>query len=177
MPIRANFKDFYIRVGKPGAYAKNMVYEPAFGAAATYNCHVQHAPFSIMNKIKNVVVQTWRDEDGDDVWLPQVSGSNPGEFVPDIKHEAVDYNVSFVYQENSEMYNANADILAFIRRIEGRWLQIFDTYTGIGYDGVYLVDVDDNPKFRRRESDTVIFELKFKVNGMPTDKPFEEITA
>lgn len=171
MPMRAGFKDFLIAVGQPGAYSSNMVYEPAFGVAAEYQCHVKHAPYSIMNKIKNVVVQSWKDEDGDDVWLPQVTGSKQGAYDPDIKHEAVEYKVTFEYMEMD--HDANTNIRMLQERIEGRWLKIYDGYTGIGFEGVYLMDIDDDPKFKRRNYDRVQFVLTFKVNGRPLSDPLE----
>ena len=175
MPKRAGFKDFFIRVGGPGAYSSSMAYAPAFGVAEKYHCHIKHAPFSMMNKIKNVVVQTWRDEDGDDVWLPRVQSSTPGVYEPNIKHDAVEYKATFAYFETGDNADANNKVRLLKEELEGRWLQIFDTYTGIGYDGVYLVDVEDDPKFKRRNYDMVVFTLTFKINGSPITSPFEEI--
>lgn len=166
------YKDFYIAVGKPGAYSASMAYDTPTPVYETYGCLVKHAPYSIMAKIKNVVTQSWLDEDGDDVYLPQSSNGRPA-----IVHEAVDYTVQFVFHHSNvvggESLNdyANQQIRRLVSDIEGRWLKIYDSYTGIGFDGVYLQDVDDDPRFHRRGHDTVIFELNFKVNGRPLDVP------
>lgn len=172
-----DFKDFYIAVGQPGAYSKSMEYDPDIIALnRDYGIKIQHAPFSLMPKIKNVVVQTWKDEDGDDVFLPRVQGDTPGTWKPAITHEAVDYKPIFVlHEKNNDIAIANIRLREFIRRIEGRWLKVWDEYTQIGYEGVYLYDVDDDPDFKRREHDTVVFELFFKVNGAAIDAPFEDI--
>lgn len=171
------FKDFYIAVGQPGAYTKSMVYDKIIALNRDYNIKIKHAPFSLMSKIKNVVVQSWKDEDGDDVFLPRVKDSQTGLYKPAVTHEAVDYNATFVfYEPNNSSAIANQRIRSFIQEIEGRWLKIWDEYTQIGYDGVYLLDVDDDPTFRRREHDSVIFELNFKINGVALDAPFSGIT-
>lgn len=166
------FKDFYIAIGQPGAYSSSMQYDPPIGVYSNYKIMVKHAPFSLMSKLKNVVVQTWQDEEGDDVYLPQNSQG-----VPAAVHEAVDYQVTFVFhQPNGMGYGAfteyaNQQISRFVADIEGRWLKIYDSYTGIGFDGVYLQDVDDDPRFHRRKQDTCIFNLSFKVNGRPLEAP------
>lgn len=165
-------KDFYIAIGEPGAYSESMTYTSPVPVYETYGCMIKHAPYSLMAKIKNVVVQSWLDEDGDDVYLPQSSNGRPA-----IMHEAVDYQVQFVFHHSNKVGGvsvtdyANRQISRFVEAIEGRWLKIYDAYTGIGFDGVYLQDVDDDPRFRRRGDDTVIFTLNFKVNGRPLDAP------
>lgn len=171
------FKDFYIAVGEPGAYSKSMQYNQTIALNRDFNIKIKHAPFSLMSKIKNVVVQSWKDEDGDDVFLPRIKDTATGLYKPAITHEAVDYNATFVlYEPNYNTAIANQQIRNFIQAIEGRWLKIWDEYTQIGYDGVYLLDVDDDPAFRRREHDSVIFELNFKINGVALDAPFSGIT-
>lgn len=166
-----DFKDFYIKVGEAGAWSRNMDYDQPFGVYNEFGIMVKHAPFSMMSKIKNVVVQSWPDEHGDDVYLPKNADGTPS-----MVREAVDYEVQFVYhrQSNDDAWSdcANRAIKNLIDRIQGRWLQIYDEYTGIGYDCVYLQDVDDDPKFRRRGYDTVIFTLTFKINGEPIESPF-----
>lgn len=166
------FKDFYIAIGEAGAYSANMKYQTPIGVYEKYGIMVKHAPFSLMKQIKNVVVQSWADEEGDDVYLPMSSSGKPA-----VTHEATEYTVTFVlYQNNGSREGhpstpANTQIQRFVDDIEGRWLKIYDSYTGIGFDGVYLQDVDDDPRFLRRNVDLVIFDLKFMVNGKPLEAP------
>lgn len=168
------FKDFWIAVGQPGAYSNSMEYSEVFGMNTRFGIKIQHAPYSPMAKIKNVVVQSWKDEDGDDVWLPRVS-SGLGTYAPAVTHEAVEYNAKFVIFGDKEKVDSNAVIREMLKLIEGRWLKIWDEYTQMGFEGVYLIDVDDDPKFKRRNYDHVEFTLKFKINGTNIDAPFEGV--
>lgn len=176
------YKEFWIGVGEPGAYTKSATIskENIIDLYRTYGIMVKHAPYSTMPKIKNVVVQSWKDEDGDDVWLPRVTDSQTGEHMPAVTHEAVDYNPTMLFYITSNdgdfEREANQMIRGLVKRIEGRWLKIWDEYTQIGFEGAYLVDVDDDPKFKRRDSYVIVeFELKFKINGANIDAPFEGI--
>ena len=171
----AEFKDFWIAVGQPGAYKQDMEYSEVFGMNQRFNIKVKHVPYSPMAKIKNVVVQSWKDEDGDDVWLPRRSASSGSGYEPAIAHEAVDYKVKFVIFGDVEKMNSNEVIHRMVNAIEGRWLKVWDEYTQMGFDGVYLVDVDDDPTFKRRSYDYVEFTLTFRVNGTNIDAPFEGI--
>ena len=170
------FKDFWIAVGQPGAYSNNMQYDEVFGMNARFGIKIKHSPYSPMPKIKNMVVQSWKDEDGDDVWLPRVTGGDMGTYLPAITHEAVEFVPKFVIFGDTNAVNSNQAIREMLKLIEGRWLKIWDEYTQMGYEGVYLMDADDDPKFKRRSYDFVEFELRFKVNGPNIDTPFEGVT-
>lgn len=172
----ANYKPFLIQIGAPGAWSNNLFQTKVSNVSnvpgeytqidtMSYGAVVKHMPFSLMKKMKDVVVQTWKDEEGDDVWLPKDANGNPVVF-----HEAVEFTVDFVFHE--KLADANHSLRELVKAIEGRWLRVFDYYTGIGFDGVYLSDVDDDPKFKRRDHTTVIFTLTFKANGNSNDTPF-----
>ena len=194
------FKDFWIAVGQPGAYTnantyvnglgQTKKYYRVIGAYRDFGIKIKHTPYSLMSKAKNISVQSWKDEDGDDMWLPRITGDIPGEYKPQLTHEVVELNPKFVvfFPVNAQSKkdsddtsdsrvpkDANEAITNFIKAIEGRWLKIWDEYTGVGYTGVVLVDVDDDPKFKRRNYDYAEFELKFKVNGPNIYEPFEGI--
>jgi len=169
------FKDFWIAVGDPGAYKRDMQYSEVFGMNQRFGIKIKHAPYSPMAKIKNVVVQSWKDEDGDDVWLPRRTAGEGGTYVPAVTHEAVEYRPKFVIFGDSQKVNSNDVIRRMINAIEGRWLKIWDEYTQMGFEGVYLVDVDDDPSFKRRSYDFVEFTLTFKINGTNIDAPFEGV--
>ena len=108
----ATYLPFLIKVGQSGVYSDSMTYEEAFDTKEAFGLWIQHSPFLIRPKIKTPVVQSWLDEDGDDVYLPP-SG---------VKHEAYSFDCSFVYFENDGM--ANVRIEQFIQRISGKWLKI-----------------------------------------------------
>lgn len=172
------FKDFYIAVGEPGAYSESMEYEvPPIGVFADYNIRIKHAPLAVMPKIKNVVVQSWKDEDGDDIWLPFTTDDN-GKKIPAVTHEATEYTPTFVFfSPNNGQPIATQNIRALMDRIKGRWLKLWDEYTQLGYTGCVLLNPDEDPKFKRRNYDYVEFQLTFRVNGTCVDTPFAELFA
>ena len=160
------YKEFYIAIGEPGAYNASMAYSTPVGVYAECGALVKHMPFLLHKKAKEAVTQTWLDEEGDDVYLPKLSNGTAA-----TKHEAEDLTVEFAFHKSIvtngtrlEDY-ANQQIGELIAQIDGNWLRIFDEYTGIGYDGVYFKGIGDDPRFMRRQHDTVIFGLVFRVNG------------
>lgn len=165
-----NYKPLLIKVGTAGAYSEDMVYEDnVISTLRDYGLWIKHSPYTIATKSKNVVVQTWKDEDGDDIFLPETG----------ITHESQDVEFTFVYFRADGM--ATVNIQRFIDRIKGRWLKIYDTYTGIGRKGCCYMEADQDPEFKRRPTldykttrDTVIFNVKFKVNCPDLDVPLSE---
>ena len=150
----------YIKVGETGAFSKSMKYEDPFCTKDSYGLWIKHAPYTIRPKTKGLITQTWKDEDGDDVFL-SYSGA---------KCEAYDWEVEFVYLENDGM--ANVRIADFVNRIRGKWLKIHDSYTQMTRTEVYVSDFDQEPQFLRRGNrDLVIFKVKFRVNN----PNFEEV--
>lgn len=172
-----DWKDFYIAVGQPGAYSNDMEYEnPPIALFADYDIRIKHAPVAVMPKIKNVVVQSWKDEDGDDIWLPMRQGSQPGQYVPAITHESTTYSPIFVmFCPNEGEPVATRNVRALMDRIKGRWLKLWDEYTHLGYVGAILSEPDVDPKFKRRNYDYIEFALTFIINGQPIETPFEGV--
>lgn len=149
----ATYLPFLIKVGQSGVYSDSMTYEEPFDTKEAFGLWIQHSPFLIRPKTKTPVVQSWLDEDGDDVYLPP-SG---------VKYEAYSFDCSFVYFENDGM--ANVRIEQFIQRISGKWLKIYDSYTKMCRKGVYVEEIGEAEKFHRRgQQDIVIFKVKFKCN-------------
>lgn len=143
-----------IKVGKSGAYSKTMEYEDPFDTKESYGLLVKHTPFTIMPKTKVLISQTWNDENGDDVFLSDAGA----------KCEAYDWPVDFVYLENDGL--AHTRITDFINRIHGKWLRIYDSYSKMTRDGVYVSEVNMEPRFKRRgNKDLVIFSVTFRVNN------------
>lgn len=146
-----------IAVGQSGAYTSGMNYAPAFDTLEDYGLYIKHAPFTVIPKVKNIISQSWLDQDGEDTFIPR-----------NATFEAYDLDLEFVYCRGDG--NANQNILEFIQAITGKWLQIYDSYTQQGRQGVYLVSVDEDPKFQRRgQLDVVIFKAKFRVNDPTTN--------
>lgn len=151
-----DYKPFLIAVGGPGAYSQGMSYEPAFDTLEEFGLYVKHTPFSFRPKVKNIISQTWLDEEGDDVYIPE-----------NITHEAYNLEVEFVYCGSNG--DANEKILNFLDKIEGKWLQIYDSYTRQGRQAVYVESYSDEPKFFRRKVDVIVFRVNFRVNDPNTN--------
>lgn len=149
-----------IKVGQSGAYSNNMIYEDPFCTKDTFGLYIKHVPYAIAPAVKVPVKQTWKGEDGEDVYL-----------APDIKHEAYDWECIFVYLANDGC--ANVNISAFVNRINGKWLRIHDSYTKTTRTGVYVKEFDPEPRFLRRgDRDLVIFKVIFRVNDPKFDGEF-----
>lgn len=139
-----------------GAYSDNLEYNPVFDTKERYGLYIKHTPFTLRPKPKNIITQAWKDEDGDDVFIPEK-----------VVHEPYEFECEFLYYRMDNF--ANQNILAFLREIEGKWLQIYDSYTQMGRRGVYLMEVDEDATFKRRNNDYVVLKVKFKVNDPDTD--------
>lgn len=150
-----------IKVGKTGAYSTDMEYEEPFDTKEVYDLWIKHAPFTILPKTKSLISQSWKDEDGDDVFLSE-SGA---------KCEAYDWKLDFVYLENDGL--AHTRINDFVKRISGKWLRIHDSYSNTTRDGVYVLESDQEPRFKRRgNKDLVIFSVTFRVNNPDFQEEF-----
>ena len=146
-----------ISVGTSGSYSSSMTYSKPFDTLVKYGLYIKHAPFTLMPKVKNIVTQTWKDEDGDDVYIPS-----------SVVYEAYDLELEFVYLDPGE--TANAQIRQFIADITGKWLKIYDSYTKVGRQGVYVISADEDPQFKRRDGrDLLVFNVKFRVNDPKTN--------
>lgn len=165
------FQDFWIAVGQPGAYSENMQYDEVFGMNERFGIKIKHAPYSFKPKAKNIIEQNWKDENGVDAWLPMTNNGAAA-----VTHEALTFNPKFVIFGDANVTDSNKLITQMLEVITGKWLKIWDEYTQKGYEGVYLVDIDDDPRFKRRSYDFVEFGLNFKINGVNIEAPFTGIT-
>lgn len=158
--MRDNYLPLLIKVGHGGSYQPGDNYGNAFDTLKKYGLYIKHSPFGLAPKIKNIISQSWLDQDGDDVYIPRA-----------VTYEAYELNLEFVYCKGGEARaEANAKIAAFIQEISGKWLQIYDSYTHQGRQAVYLESFDDDPKFQRRgNNDVIVFTAKFKVNDPLTN--------
>jgi hypothetical protein len=68
---------------------------------------------------------------------------------------------------------AHVRIAEFINRIRGKWLKIHDSYTNTTRVGAYVIECDEDPRFKRRsDKDLVVFKVKFKVNNPNYNEKF-----
>lgn len=139
-----------------GAFSADLEYNDPFDTKERFGLYIKHAPFSLRPKPKNIITQQWKDEDGDDVFIPDT-----------IYHEPYEMELEFIYLRQDNM--ANVNINAFLDEIEGRWLQIYDSYTQMGRQAIYMVETTNDADFKRRNYDHVSFSVKFKVNDPDTN--------
>lgn len=140
-----------------GAWSPNLTYSEPFDTLERFGLYIMSYPFSICQEPQNIISQTWKDQNGDDVFIPNV-----------VTHKSDEIDVMFLYYHMDNM--ANVQINEFVKTIKGKWLKMYETYTGIGRQGVYFVGCQKAEKFiRRGERDTVIMKFKFKVNDPDTN--------
>ena len=119
-------------------------------------------PFRLYGEAKELPSHDWKDEDGDDEYIPD-----------ELRISAYEIDVEFVYK--GEVETANTNIKAFLDYLTGRGgtgaeLMVYDTYTKIGRQGVRFVSVDEDVFFRQTDyGDVVVFSVTFKVNDPVTD--------
>lgn len=119
-------------------------------------------PFKLYGEAKELPKYDWKDEDGDD------------EYVPDeLPIAAYEVEVEFVYK--GEVNTANTNVKDFLDYLTGRdgtgaELAVYDTYTMIGRQKVRFVSVDEDVFYRQEGGcDVVVFSVTFKVNDPVTD--------
>lgn len=119
-------------------------------------------PFKLYGEAKELPSTDWKDEDGDDEYIPS-----------ELKIASYELEVEFVYK--GDMNTANTNIKAFLDYLTGRGgtgaeLIVYDTYTKIGRQHVRFVSVSDDIFWRQEEGgDVVVFVVTFKVNDPVTD--------
>lgn len=140
-----------------GAFSSSLEYNPVFDTLERFGLYIKHSPFTLRPKPKNIISQTWKDQNGDDEYIPSV-----------ITHEPYEIELEFIYFRFDGM--ANVNIQAFIDAIEGKWLILYDCYTQIGRRAIYMIECDAEPTFKRRGlNDYAHFKVKFKVNDPDTN--------
>lgn len=119
-------------------------------------------PFKLYGEAKELPSHDWKDEDGDDEYIPS-----------ELPIASYEVEVEFAYK--GVMDSANANIKGFLDYLTGRdgsgaELMVYDTYTKIGRQNVRFVSVGDDVFYRQEEGgDVVVFSVTFKVNDPVTD--------
>lgn len=140
-----------------GSFSPSLEYDKAFDTRERFGLWIQHSPFTVTPKPKNILTQDWKDQDGEDTFIPEK-----------IYHEPYEMELSFVYLRDDG--NVDNNIREFISTIKGKWLKMYESYTQQGRQGVYLMEVEDDPQFKRRDTNNLlILKCKFKVNDPDTN--------
>ncbi len=110
-------------------------------------------------EVKEPAKREWRDEDGDDEFVP----STP-------VFKAQEMEIKFAYK--GAMSSANGKLETFIKYLsEGGTMKIYDSYNGIGRQEVRFVSVADDAELVRdsEDGDILVFTVKFKANDPVTN--------
>lgn len=151
-------------MAKPYAilFQKMIEDAPVVDTLSNWGIVCKDFPFKLYGEAKELSSRDWKDEDGDDEYIPN-----------ELKIAAYEIDVEFVYK--GDMNTANTKIRGFLDYLTGRGgtgaeLMVYDTYTKIGRQSVRYVSVDDDIFFRQEGgNDVVVFVVTFKVNDPLTD--------
>lgn len=119
-------------------------------------------PFKLFGEAKELPSHDWKDEDGDDEYIPS-------------KLPIASYEMEVEFAYKGVMDSANANIKGFLDYLTGRdgsgvELMVYDTYTKIGRQHVRFASVSDDVFHRQEEGgDVVVFSVTFKVNDPVTE--------
>ena len=119
-------------------------------------------PFKLYGEAKELPSHDWKDEDGDDEYIPDV--------LPIAAYE-------FAYK--GDMFTANSNIKGFLDYLTGREgdgaeFMCYDTFTRIGRQKMRFVSVSEDIFHRDQNNseygcDVIVFSVTFKVNDPVTD--------
>ena len=88
------YKPLYIKIGQSGAYSESIQYDRTIDTKDEFGLYVKSVPFIIQPQVKNIITQEWKDEDGEDTYIPSV-----------VTHKAYDFTIKFIYLWNDRMAN------------------------------------------------------------------------
>lgn len=123
-------------------------------------------PFKLYGEAKELPSHDWKDEDGDDEYIPDV-----------LPIAAYEMEVEFAYK--GDMFTANSNIKKFLDYLTGREgdgaeFMCYDTFTRIGRQKMRFVSVSEDIFHRDQNNseygcDVIVFSVTFKVNDPVTD--------
>jgi len=119
-------------------------------------------PFMMQAEAKEPSRNDWKDEDGDDEYIPQNG----------LRIQAFEIEIKLGYKGSKD--TANAKLEAFLKYLTGRdgsgaRMKIYSTYTKIGYNEVRFVSISDDAELvRDTDGDILIVTITLKVNDPVT---------
>lgn len=152
VPDIIDYKPFYIQTDAD----EIAVDTTEWGMVAKTN------PFPVLPNPKDVYVNEWKDEDGDDEYNAQMY------------YDAFEFDVQFYVKTVGD--NADAELVSqiesFFSKIRAGEFRIYDSYTGLGRQKVRYAGFNEDEYRKRKKSGTgwtrAIFTVKFKVNDPTT---------
>lgn len=117
-------------------------------------------PFKIGGKIKELPKRDWADGDGEDTYIPK-----------ELPLEAYDLEIEVCYK--GDLNNAYDRILFFRDYLTGKdgggaELKIYNSHTGIGRKGIFLLDMGDFEFAKSNMDEVVKFKMKLRVTDPKT---------
>lgn len=144
-------------------YYKVLMQRETAGAAVTdtisaFGMYCMDIPFMMATKAKEPSKREWKDEDGDDEYIP----------VEGLKMSAYEMSVKFGMKGNKD--TANKNLKAFLDYLRGGTMKLYCDYTKIGRQNVRFVSIgEDATLVRDANGDLLITKITFKVNDPVTD--------
>lgn len=145
--ILSNYKPFYVQ--RAGEAAKDTYAE--WGLAIKTN------PYPVFPDVKDVYSIDWKDENGDDDYV------NSSAFFESIDFEAVFYYVEERVGVSPEA-SYNLALRNFFNLFKEGDIKIYDSYTGIGLQGVRLVGYSTDSYKAVREKGVGEVKIKMRCN-------------
>lgn len=119
-------------------------------------------PFTMQAEAKEPSKNDWKDEDGDDEYIPEDG----------LRMQAFEIELKLGYKGTKD--TANAKLEALLKYLTGRdgsgaRMKIYSTYTKIGYNEVRFVSISDDAKLvRDADGDILVVTITLKVNDPVT---------
>lgn len=119
-------------------------------------------PFMMQAEAKEPSKNDWKDEDGDDEYIPQDG----------LRMQAFEIEIKLGYKGAKD--TANAKLAALLKYLTGKdgcgaRMKIYSTYTKIGYNDVRFVSINDDAELvRDNDGDILIVAITLKVNDPVT---------
>ena len=124
----------------------------------SYGIYCMDIPFRVGSAAKDIHKRSWKDEDGDDEYIPPTG----------IRMQAYEMTVKFGFKGNK--FSANKSISDFANYLRSGMFSIYSEYTRIGRQHVRLSGIDENAQLvRSDDGDILVFSVKMKVNDPVTD--------
>jgi len=119
-------------------------------------------PFTMQAEAKEPSKNDWKDEDGDDEYIPEDG----------LRMQAFEIELKLGYKGTKD--TANAKLEALLKYLTGRdgsgaRMKIYSTYTKIGYNEVRFVSISDDAELvRDADGDILVVTITLKVNDPVT---------
>ena len=153
---------------KPFLIKKDVAYgdygiDTAVHSSDEWNVYVTSLPFRPFPDMKDLPSNDWKDEDGDDEYLPDRPAM-----------QSYEMEVSFAYIGTAA--DAPAKISSFLQYLAfGGYFSIYSQYTGIGRKKVRYVSYDDDAlSMDDSGREVVTFKVTLKVNDPVTNIALEK---